>query len=68
MECFKRVHEFDQEPKSRGKHLSLCFQTEQMLKRFARLGPVSASGTLLCSVLHGAPQRPGGMLLLGKAE
>lgn len=51
----KRVHEFDQEPSSRGKHLSLWFQIEQMLKCFARLGPVSARGTLLCSVLHGAP-------------
>lgn len=57
---------FYQEPKSRGKHLSMCFQVKQMLKGFASLGVVVAYGTLLCSVLHVPPQQPsGGMVCSG---
>jgi len=54
---------FYQEPKSRGKHLSLCFHVRQMLKGFASLGAVVADGTLLCSALHVPPQQPGGGVL-----
>lgn len=64
----KRMHEFlSGAPKSRGKHLSVCFHVKQMLKGFASLGAVVADGTLLCSALHVTPQQPdGGMLCSGK--
>lgn len=44
----KRMHEFlSGAPKSRGKHLSLCFHVKQMLKGFASLGAVVADGTVV---------------------
>lgn len=57
---------FYQEPKPRGKHLSLCFQAKQRLKGFASLGAAVADGTLLCSVLHVPRSTRGGMLCSGR--
>lgn len=58
---------FYQEPKPRGKHLSLCFQVKQTLKGFASLGTAVADGTLLCSVLHVPRSTRQGDALLMKA-
>lgn len=61
-ECLRECMNFYQEPKPRGKHLSLCFQVKQTLKGFASLGAAVADGTLLCSVLHVPRSTRPGML------